>query len=68
MPFNISKFKSTFEGFGGPAKTNLFEVTMGQPKWLINAEDEDKGKFGPREFTMFCSAVKFPGVAINTTT
>jgi hypothetical protein len=68
MPFNISKFKSTFEGLGGPARTNLFEVTMTQPKWMQPLSEEEKGRFDARTFTMFCSAVQFPGVGINTTT
>ena len=67
MAFNISRFKSTFEGLGGPAKANLFEVMMTNPKWMNTSTESDKGKFDARTFTMFCSAITFPGVAINTT-
>lgn len=68
MAFNISKFKTTFEGLGGPAKANLFEVMMTNPRFLATATEADKGKFDARTFTMFCNAIAFPGVQINTTT
>jgi len=68
MPFNINNFKSTFERLGGPARTNLFEVTMTRPKWMANTTDEDKGLFDERTFTMFCSKIDMPGVNVNTTT
>lgn len=67
MAFNISKFKSSFESVGGPAKANLFEVTMTQPKWMNGATEKEKGKFDARMFTMFCNKITFPGVNVNTT-
>ena len=68
MAFNISKFKSSFERFGGPARANLFQVEMSPPQWYINEKQTDKGLFTPREFTMFCSKANLPGVNINTST
>lgn len=67
MPFNISKFKTTFDKLGGPARANLFEVRMTRPKWMAKMSAEDLGYFTEREFTMFCKAVSFPGIAVNTT-
>jgi len=66
MAFNISKFKTSFERFGGPARANLFQVEMSAPQWYLR--EPDKGLFTPREFTMFCSKANFPGVAVNTST
>lgn len=66
MAFNISKFKSSFERFGGPARANLFQVMMAAPPWYIQESETDKGLFTPREFTMFCYKANLPNVAINT--
>jgi|TARA_B110000503_G_scaffold135575_1_gene216397 hypothetical protein len=60
MSFNVSKFKSTFERLGGPARPNLFEVTMTNPR-----RSHSNSFFGTREFSMFCTDVSIPGVAIN---
>jgi len=60
MSFNISKFRSTFERLGGPARANLFEVTMTSPK-----RSHANSFFGPREFSLFCSNVSIPGIIIN---
>ena len=63
MAFNISKFKSTFERLGGPARANLFEVTMTNPR-----RSHSNSFFGTREFSLFCSNVTMPGVVVNETT
>lgn len=61
MPFNISRFKSTVDKYGGPAKSSLFEVILSKPATpnsRINNED----------LTFFCTRVNFPGIAIENQT
>jgi hypothetical protein len=70
--FNINEFKSTMNKYGGPAKTNLFEVRLSG--WSAN-ENEIKS-FGPgkkadyipiRDLTFFCSEVSLPSLNMQTT-
>ena len=60
MSFNISRFKSTFDKYGGPARPSLFEV-------IITKAPESNSKIEPlREFSFFCKNVNFPGINIET--
>jgi len=68
MSFNISKFKASMDRFGGPARTDLFEVRISPPLWYQKLTDEKVSDFTMREFSLFCSGVSFPGVDINTGT
>lgn len=62
MPFNISRFKSTFDKYGGPARPSLFEV-------IIFKGEETNSQIEPlREFSFFCKSVNFPGVSIENQT
>lgn len=61
MSFNVSKFKSSFERMGGPARANLFEVTRS-----TNSEIPVNPFFGINEFKYFCTGITFPGIAVNT--
>jgi hypothetical protein len=65
MSFNINKFKSSMERMGGPGKLSLFEVRMGRPRWMNEAEKFTE--FNERDFSLFCNKVEFPGVDIATT-
>ena len=62
MPFDINRFKSTLDRLGGPARDNLFEVS-------ITRRDTTSEKFDPlKDFTFLCSAVTVPGISIQTAT
>ena len=63
MPFDITRFKSTLNRFGGPARSSLFEVTLTP----YNVSGGGNKAFGAREFTFFCKTANIPGVFINTT-
>lgn len=63
MPFNISNFKSSFDRYGGPARANLFEVSI--PNVPKNLPENNVFDY-KRQFTFFCHSITFPGVAINT--
>lgn len=58
MSFNISRFKTTIDKYGGPAKPSLFEV-------IISKQSEANSAITAREFSFFCTSVNFPGIAIN---
>ena len=59
MAFNISRFKTTLDKYGGPARANLFEVT-------ISKGSEPNSKMNSQDLTFFCSNIIFPGIAIET--
>jgi len=60
MSFSISKFKTTFDKYGGPARPNLFEVIISKPQ-------EPNSNIDPtREFSFFCNSVNFPGIGVET--
>ena len=60
MSFSISKFKTTMDKYGGPAKGNLFEV-------IISKGPETNSNIDPsREFSFFCNSVNFPGIGVET--
>lgn len=62
MSFNISRFKSTVDKYGGPARPSLFEV-------IVSKAPESNSKIEPlREFSFFCKSVNFPGIQINNET
>lgn len=63
MPFDITRFKSTVDRFGGPARSSLFEVTITPYKDSASRGNEI---FGAREFTFFCKTANVPGVFITT--
>lgn len=58
MPFDISRFKSTLDKYGGPARTSLFEVTI--------TNSEPNSKMNSRDLTFFCTNVQLPGLQIET--
>lgn len=60
MSFNISKFKTTMDKYGGPARSNLFEVIISKPA-EVNSKIDPSTEFG-----FFCNRVNFPGIAIET--
>jgi hypothetical protein len=57
MPFNINTFKSKLDLYGGPAKTNLFEVTL---TGSINSEIIPAG-----DLVFFCKTIQIPGINFN---
>lgn len=60
MSFSISKFKTTMDKFGGPARSNLFEVT-------VNKYGETNSAIDPKnEFSFFCNRVNMPGIGVET--
>ncbi len=60
MPFDINRFKSTLDRLGGPARDNLFEVS-------ITRGEKTSENFDPlRDFTFLCNAVTVPGISIET--
>ena len=60
MTFSINKFKTTMDKYGGPAKANLFEVTLGKYK-------ETNSNIEPTtEFSFFCTRATFPGIGVET--
>jgi hypothetical protein len=61
MAFNISRFKSTLDKYGGPGKSSLFEVN-------ITKQDEPNSSLTSRDATFFCTAVNFPGVVLEKQT
>jgi len=58
MSFNISRFKSTMDKYGGPARTSLFEV-------VISKAGEPNSSMDSRDLTFFCKSANFPGVQIE---
>ena len=62
MSFRISDFKTTMDKFGGPARSNLFEV-------IITKGDEPNSKVeNGRQLAFFCNAVNFPGIGVENGT
>ncbi len=60
MSFNISRFKSTFDKYGGPARPSLFEVNVYKYK-------ETNSNIDPiADFSFFCKSANFPGVELET--
>jgi len=60
VPFNITNFKSTLDKFGGPARSNLFEVRISsRPK-------KNTSNIGPRDFAFLCKNMTVPGVTFTT--
>jgi len=60
MSFNISRFKTTLDKFGGPGRSSLFEVRI--PVFKV----ETSSGITERDFSFFCSGVNFPGINIET--
>lgn len=58
MPFNISRFKSTLDKYGGPARSSLFEV-------VITKASEANSSMTDKDLTFFCTNVNFPGINIE---
>lgn len=61
MAFNISRFKSTINKYGGPARPSLFEVTFSKEK-------ETNSSMTGRDITFFCNSVNLPGITIENQT
>lgn len=60
MAFNISRFKSTLDKYGGPARSSLFEVT-------VSKYPETNSSIDPiSEFSFFCKSANFPGIQLET--
>jgi len=63
MPFNISQFKTQLERYGGPARTNLFDVQLLRlPTGIPVNENYD----ALRGINLFCTKMSMPGIAFNT--
>lgn len=59
--FNINEFKSVMNKYGGPAKSNLFTVTLGP-----STNETRKSLFIPKsDLKFFCSEVSVPAVNLN---
>lgn len=52
MPFNINEFKSTMNRYGGPARKNLFEVSLN----VLDAQTSRS------DHVFFCQTVNAPGI------
>ena len=59
MAFNLSKFKTNMDLYGGPAHTSLFEVQI-VPRATV------KSGLTPRELTFFCKNASVPGLSART--
>ena len=57
MAFNIDKFKSTIDKYGGIARNNLFEVQF--------SGFEEDSTITKKDLVFFCSSVVFPGITLN---
>jgi hypothetical protein len=55
MAFNISEFKTVINRYGGPARKNLFEVSL-------NVLDARTGR---SDHTFFCKSVTVPGINLT---
>ena len=55
MPFSINDFKATMDRYGGPARKNLFEVSL-------NVLDARTGR---SDHTFFCNSVTVPGINLS---
>lgn len=61
MTFNISDFKSTVDKWGGPARTNLFEVIFS------NVPKAPRSAMTLQDLTFFCQTATLPGINFNVT-
>lgn len=60
--FNINEFKSVMDRYGGPAKSNLFTVTL-----MPSPTDTRKTEFITKsDLKFFCSEVAIPSLNINS--
>ena len=68
MAFNINEFKSVMDKYGGPAKNNLFVVTLnppyGQDQRFRGRRKVDYIPFSDMRF--FCREINLPAVNVNT--
>ena len=59
--FNINEFKAVMNKYGGPARSNLFTMSLGP-----SASDSQKTMFVPKsDLRFFCSEVTVPALNIN---
>lgn len=56
--FNIHAFRSKFEQYGGPARSNLFTVQLYKA-------DKNSEIMPVRDLLFFCSTVTFPGINLD---
>jgi hypothetical protein len=62
--FNINEFKSVMNKYGGPAKSNLFIMSLGP-----GLQDTRKSEFIPKtDILFFCQEVTVPPININVGT
>lgn len=57
MPFSISKFKTVINQYGGPARSNLFEIEFFGP----NSQHMSK-----QDLMMFCRTASIPSLNLST--
>ena len=67
MPFNINEFKSVMDKYGGPAKNNLFMVSLVWRSKINGATPVGrKEEYIPeRDIRFFCREINIPGLNIN---
>jgi hypothetical protein len=64
MSFNISQFKSVMNRYGGPARTNLFEVLISATN--TSGQTIVPGVINQGDLRFFCQTVSVPGINIET--
>jgi hypothetical protein len=63
MAFNINEFKAKMDQYGGPARTNLFVVSI-----FTNSIDRPTNQFMPDgDLRFFCQTATFPGINLTVT-
>jgi len=65
MTFNISQFKSEMDKRGGPARGNLFEITIAPLS--DGATDASGNTIEARTLSFFCKNAQIPAITFNTT-
>jgi hypothetical protein len=60
MAFSIDQFRNTLDVYGGPARNNLFMVTLTDNGNGFGTQDFDN-----RDLQFFCKTVTMPGVTLN---
>lgn len=60
MPFNITNFKSALDKFGGPSRSNIFEVR------ISSTPKKNTSAIRPRDFSFFCKNITIPGIQFAT--
>lgn len=58
MVFNVNQFKSTFDKYDGPSRTNLFMVEL-------IPTSTNQNTMPARDIRFFCKSVQVPGINLN---